>query len=478
MSRKKRSVFFIFIFAFTIFIMGMMRTSPEFHLYNHQLLKSRLELGHVQNIFEISPLDNHPNVRYNVKDIRNIVPDIRPRTVKTPEMKLFKKVNHDVIFGLQNKNWTEWEDRHCSGNFYNFKGSIMLMNNVIIDPLKKRSVAKGGEDIQSVIGHTEKDEEVTVQSGFFNILCKELPKVTFRKRSHFYNWFSGISTRKGDYDGNSYDSTFAVLIRRGDYANLYWTLMELFNTYLTIRLLGENPKTTDVILMDAHPAGKLDNLWSILFGNVYRIGHMKKKRFHKKLAWVLPDGPMSQYVQNVPFVEEFKYALYQGVQNSSSLYHNCTESQKVTFILRKDYVAHPRNPKGKVQRKLSNEKEIMDYLVQKFPKAHIHAIQIDLLPIEEQIKLIYETTILIGIHGAGLGHTLLLRSGSTMIELFPSSYKRSPNPHFQQFAYWADVHYDRWYSSSPAQKSNEWVYVQPEVPFKIINHAIDRFCKH
>lgn len=84
--------------------MGMMRTTPEFHLYNHQLLKSRLELGHVQNIFEISPLDDHPNVRYNVKDIRNIVPDIRPRTVKTPEMKLFKKVKHDVIFGLQNKN--------------------------------------------------------------------------------------------------------------------------------------------------------------------------------------------------------------------------------------------------------------------------------------------------------------------------------------------------------------------------------------
>ena len=203
---------------------------------------------------------------------------------------------------------------------------------------------------------------------------------------------------------------------------------------------------------------------------------MPKKTFHEKLAWVMPLGPMSQNVKNIPFVEEFKFALYQGVKNSPTLYHKCSDTQNITFILRKDYVAHPRNPLGRVQRKITNEKDVIKYINERVTDAHIKAIQIDLLPIEEQIKLIYETNVLVGVHGAGLGHALLLRSGSTMIELFPSSYKRSPNPHFQQFAYWADVHYDRWFSKSRPQKNNEWIYVEPDVPYKLIRHALDRFC--
>jgi glycoprotein 2-beta-D-xylosyltransferase len=146
--------------------------------------------------------------------------------------------------------------------------------------------------------------------------------------------------------------------------------------------------------------------------------------------------------------------------------------------LRKNYVAHPRNPGGKVNRKLSNEKELINYLTNKLPKARITAVQIDLFPIEEQIKLIYETNVLVGVHGAGLGHTLVLRSRSTMVELFPSSYKRTPNPHFQMFAYWADVHYDRWFSTSPPIRNNEWLYVDPEAAYKLIKHALDKSCKH
>ncbi|CAC5367354.1 XYLT [Mytilus coruscus] len=422
----------------------MTRRSSEYSLYNAQRFQRSLGLRSVQNIFEIVPAVH-------------FVPKIRPRRVKSPEAALFKKVRHD----LSNK-------------------SIILMKNVVIDPSKQNRVAKGGEDIHLVIGQTEKDEEITVQNGFFSITSKELPNVKFPNLSHFNNWFAGISKRDHSYHEKFDEFPFTVLVRRGDYANLYWTLMELYNTYLTVRLLNENPKATNVIMMDAHPSGKLDNLWSLLFGNIYRIGHMSKKSFHKKLAWVIPisDGPMLKSIQKIPFVEDFKFSLYQGVQNSISLYHNCTDIKKVTFILRKDYVAHPRNQRGKVQRKLSNENEVMDYLTKNLTKTEINPIQIDLLPIEEQIKIIYETSILIGIHGAGLAHTLLLRSGSTLIELFPSSYKRFPNKHFQQFAYWADAHYDRWYSRSPQRKNDSWVYVEPDVPYKLIKHAVERFCKN
>lgn len=476
---RKRNIFVFFVVSFATFLFGMMRTTNEFHLYNQQLIQRSMEFNSLQNMFQIKRQNDSKTTKYNVREIRNIIPQMKPRVVLAPENRLFRRTTDDLITSIMKSDWKDWKDQFCDGNLYNFKGSIILMKNVIIDPSKKNSVAKGGESIESVIGHTEKDEVVNVQHGFFNVPCDELPRINFARRSHFQNWYEGISKREFQLKVYQNVSSFTVLIQRGDYANLYWTLIELYNTYLTIRLLGENPKATEVILMDAHPIGKLDYLWTVLFGKVYRIGEINSFSFHEKIAWVNKDGPMPQYVQSIPFIEEFKFALYEGTNSSTSPNprHNCLDTQNVTLILRKDYVAHPRNPGGRIKRKLSNEKEIIEYLKVKISNANINAVQIDLLSIEEQIKLIYESSVLIGVHGAGLGHTLLLRSGSTLIELFPSSYKRSPNPHFQQFAFWADVHYDRWYSSSPPVKKDEWVYVDPDIPYKLITHALERNCK-
>lgn len=480
-NRHRKKLFLLFLCSLSIFVWGLF-TTVHIQLYNRQLLQNKFQFSNVKDIFEIAPVDQSNSLRYNVKDIKNIMPEIRPRAVQNVEQQLFRKEKLDIIVNLQKNNWIQWEERYCMGNLYNFKGSFVLMTDVVIDPSKKSSKAKGGEEIQSVIGHSEQDEEVSLQNGFFNLLCQQIPKITFPKKSHFTKWFSGLSTSNiYQKDVHSEDFPFTVLIKRGDYANLYWTLIELYNTFLTVRLFNENPKTTTVILMDAHPVGKLDNLWRMVFGNVYRIGRLSQKTFHKKLAWVIRDGPMALSVKTIPFVEEFKFALYQSINNSSSLYHECSSNdivQNVTFILRKNYVAHPRNPGGKVNRKLSNEKELINYLTNKLPEARITAVQIDLFPIEEQIKLIYETNVLVGVHGAGLGHTLILRSRSTMVELFPSSYKRTPNPHFQMFAYWADVHYDRWFSTSPPIRNNEWLYVDPEAAYKLIKHALDKSCKH
>ena len=46
----------------------------------------------------------------------------------------------------------------------------------------------------------------------------------------------------------------------------------------------------------------------------------------------------------------------------------------------------------------------------------------------DQIKIISETTVLLGVHGAGLAYSFLLRPLSTVIEIFPSSYSGRPKP--------------------------------------------------
>jgi hypothetical protein len=45
-----------------------------------------------------------------VKDIKNIIPEIRPRAVQNVEQQLFRKEKLDIIVNLQKNNWIQWEE--------------------------------------------------------------------------------------------------------------------------------------------------------------------------------------------------------------------------------------------------------------------------------------------------------------------------------------------------------------------------------
>jgi glycoprotein 2-beta-D-xylosyltransferase len=87
------------------------------------------------------------------------------------------------------------------------------------------------------------------------------------------------------------------------------------------------------------------------------------------------------------------------------------------YATKRDYVAHPRNPNGIIRRKIKNEFELVEKTKTWFPNYKIRGVQMDKLPMKEQIFLITKTNILIGMHGAGLSHALFLSKGSGIIEL-------------------------------------------------------------
>jgi glycoprotein 2-beta-D-xylosyltransferase len=98
---------------------------------------------------------------------------------------------------------------------------------------------------------------------------------------------------------------------------------------------------------------------------------------------------------------------------------NC-QSINILFLVRHNYVAHPRNPSGRITRQLSNEKEILSFLKMKFSKysnINFSSNHFEHLNIQEQLNIIVQTDIFIGMHGAGLTHVLFLKSNRTLIEL-------------------------------------------------------------
>ncbi|XP_060074228.1 uncharacterized protein LOC132553950 [Ylistrum balloti] len=370
---------------------------------------------------------------------------------------------------------------YCDGNLEVFNLDMVYMKNVLVDARQQKSKPNGGEDVKEVMGQSESVEEVTLKPGFFRIPCASTPLLKFSTKSYFSKWYLTVSERETEIPPKStHISNFTVLIKRGDYANMYWTLIELYNTYLSIRLFGKDPKETTVVFVDAHPLGKLEDLWTLLFGKVIRVRSMRGDIFIKEVVWVIPlsASPIGQAIQSLPFLRDFKSALYKaaGIDSIVPVCDKGISNTIITLILRHDYVAHPRNPSGTIKRKIQNEKELIKHLDTKFPGGRLNAVQLDKFSIKDQILIIYNTSVLIGVHGAGLAYTLLLRPGATMLEMFPASYKKMPNNHFQQFAEWGGSWYERWFSKDKSRSNNEWIKIPVEVPENIIHQSLNQMC--
>ena len=88
---------------------------------------------------------------------------------------------------------------------------------------------------------------------------------------------------------------------------------------------------------------------------------------------------------------------------------------QVTLVLRK------RTPQRNIGRILANEAEIITSLQQLANSKKIRFLAVDLaeLTMREQLEITSATDILIGVHGAGLSHSIFLQPEAILIEIHP-----------------------------------------------------------
>jgi glycoprotein 2-beta-D-xylosyltransferase len=126
-----------------------------------------------------------------------------------------------------------------------------------------------------------------------------------------------------------------------------------------------------------------------------------------------------------------------------NLLFNC-QNINIFFLLRHDYIAHPRNPTGKLNRKLINEIQILNDLqikFQNFSTIHFSYNHFEQLSFQQQLQIIIQTDIFIGIHGAGLTHVLFMKSNRFLIELYTIEYQK--RTHFKQMSAINNINYHR-----------------------------------
>jgi hypothetical protein len=339
----------------------------------------------------------------------------------------------------------------------------------------------GGEEIKQVINQPEEDEYYQFQYGFLQLPCEVKPDYFFNNNNHNNQWLSSMKTllAQQEMPVDIVNTLFTIAITRYEYANIYHTMTDFYNAFLLMEYFNKSQTETNILIIDGHPKGALDPVWDVLFNSSTRIRKLHKRTRYKNLVWGIlgyNSHIMDHYAPNLPLVKEFRNFFLSSYRVSENHKLNC-DKISITFVWRRDYLAHPRNPSGSISRKIQNEQELVDTLRNSFPHFTIKGVQIDLFDMRQQLEFVTSTDILIGMHGAGLTHAMFLPSHAGVIELLPV-YWAAANEHFEAISRWRDLLYLRWVNSDPNNEAaNYHTIVPPDVLNTMVTSTVEHMCQ-
>jgi protein O-GlcNAc transferase len=223
---------------------------------------------------------------------------------------------------------------------------------------------------------------------------------------------------------------FRMLIsREGDAGNIWHTFMEIMSMMMTLDVLqlpskDEGPilspdeaRNGQIVIVDEHPKDPFFNLWKVATPNykILRRSDLKASSFpNTKLIlplaggsnpfwqgdWKLHScGPTVLLQQFVHRVLEFYDIMHDDEHNVRKL--------RIVLVDRKE------------TRRLVGQEKLIDGLKKRYPTADIQAIDFADHSLRDQIRTVRKTDVLVGIHGAGLTHSIFLEPGSAVIEILP-----------------------------------------------------------
>ena len=348
-------------------------------------------------------------------------------------------------------NFSQWSSSArstCAGRLIGYGEEFALLKNVVIDRTHCRCRRLGGEPINFVLNQEESDEYYSADFGCFQLPCIQFQLYFFSaENAHLNTWMNAL---KADRDVASVDvhqiNEFTIAVQRYEYVNLYHTMTDWYNAFLVMQFFGRNAQETNIVIFDSHPYGSLDSVWPQLFNSTFRLSALPVKSRFRRMVWSIVgySSPIKTYSSPYPpLLEEFRTFFLSSFDVKADRRTDCGKRLSVLFLWRRDYVAHPRNPSGFVQRKIRNEAKLINYVRQKMPEVDVRGVQIDALAMRDQLELIVSTDILVGVHGAGLTHAIFLPRGAGLLELLPNAMWET-SEHFEAIASWRRLVYLRW----------------------------------
>jgi hypothetical protein len=370
--------------------------------------------------------ENHPKIDYDAQDYQRSCNDL------FGEHQL-RKFNNGKCLKHNLLNWVSCDIGTISINTDKIEGSV------------------GGEPLKTVMNRPIEVELLNFNSGSLIIKAPLLDKLVLQTGDPIVKSFlrSAILESSDNDSSRTIQNqvTYNVLVRRPTYANPCMAILSMYNVYVVMKyLLGSTESVTNIIWLDGHAQSpNLDAIWKRLFqikpiyvkklDESQRIihnavvvntnsaigdgglgiygweGHNKcKNNTNNSMQGPCLDSTLLQFRNFV--IERFGVALKPKDDGTCQL----------TFLLRNDYMAHPRS-NGRTDRTLANAQEEIAYIRSKYPDCEVNPVSFEEMGFEEQLKIVSQSDIFVAVHGAGNIHVLFLPPHALFVEYFPKRFQ-------------------------------------------------------
>jgi len=234
--------------------------------------------------------------------------------------------------------------------------------------------------------------------------------------------------------------------------NMYHHFCDFVNLYLTQHLVGEFTQDVQIVIwqtqgrywsyfMDMmkvfskHPTIHLTEFSDkkICFKGKVTFPHLSRQRYG-----LFYNTPLVPHCQGSGLFRAFSEHVKHRFNFPLALPEN--GKCKVTFLSRGTW----KPDGGAYGRLVSNEDEMLNYAKRFFPRCKFTKVQFTReVPFLSQMKIISESTLFVGMHGAGLTHLLFLPDTSKVIEL----YNCEDRGCYRDLAYLRGIPYYTWTDS-------------------------------
>ncbi|KAK4064188.1 uncharacterized protein Triagg1_9167 [Trichoderma aggressivum f. europaeum] len=257
-----------------------------------------------------------------------------------------------------------------------------------------------------------------------------------------------------------------ILVKREGSSNVWHSLMEIMSLSWSLDVLQigadtetgnpflspEAGPTTQVVLLDNHEDGPFIDMWKLF-----------SKMPIRRIQELNESEPLSDII--IPFAGGSN-PLWQGDWEDIV----CRDSTLVkTFssrVLSLYGVATPIKENNKVivtyirranTRKLINEDAHMEALRNEIPNMILNVVDFAAISFAEQLKIVRETDLLVGVHGAGLTHLMFLQPGSAVLEILPEGFQHKG---FRNLAQMLGISFFRAHAKmhGDASGNNQWQF--------------------
>ncbi|KAJ4982132.1 hypothetical protein NE237_032969 [Protea cynaroides] len=401
----------------------------------------------------------------------------------------------DLLFSPPEIHRTSYPNHGASGGpggwfrcFYSetLESSICEGGRIRMIPDRIR-MSVGGEKLESVIGRTEEDELPSFDSGAFEVefvqgltrggnvsgdnlvngefLDQLLPQGAIRAHTMRALLDSIRLVDPDEFYCSQWVEEPTLLITRFEYANLFHTVTDWYNAYVSSRVTGL-PNRPHLVFVDGHCKTPLEETWEALFSGLNYSKHFSgpvcfrhailsplgyEAAFFKGLsesincqgatAHDLWQNPNDQKTARLSEFGEMIRAAF-GFPVNRNQRPKLVSGHNILFVRREDYLAHPRHG-GRVESRLINEEEVFEAL--KIWATNHSECKVNLInglfahmPMKEQVRAIQDASLIVGAHGAGLTHIVAATPDTVILEIISSQYRR---PHFALISQWKGLDY-------------------------------------